>query len=197
MIILNSTLQCKNHNEATKKGKNNANDETDSIADSSSNPSPKGTAKGKPVAAGAPQPPAEKTATKPAEKEKKTASPSNIEICDSHLESMSFLMNYIYTSEIDKLNDKNVLHLIRTADKLAFPDLKIACITYMFRHVSKTTAVPFLIKAYEYKDNWLKSKCSRFIFEESIDLAKHSDYMNFKKDDPKLALELYEGICKY
>ena len=171
------------------------------MTDLSSNSSNKGTAKStKPVAAAAAASAtgSDSKAAKPAEKEKKSASPSNIEICDSHLESMSFLMNYIYTSEVDKLNDKNVLHLIRSADKLAFPDLKIACITYMYRHVSKTTAVPFLIKSYEYKDNWLKSKCSRYIFEESIDLAKHTDYINFKKDDPKLALELYEGsYCDY
>jgi hypothetical protein len=171
------------------------------MTDLSSNSSNKGTAKStKPAAtaAAASATGSDSKAAKPAEKEKKSASPSNIEICDSHLESMSFLMNYIYTSEVDKLNDKNVLHLIRTADKLAFPDLKIACITYMYRHVSKTTAVPFLIKSYEYKDNWLKSKCSRYIFEESIDLAKHTDYISFKKDDPKLALELYEGLyCNY
>ena len=73
------------------------------MTDLSSNSSNKGTAKStKPVAAAASATGSDSKAAKPAEKEKKSASPSNIEICDSHLESMSFLMNYIYTSEVDK-----------------------------------------------------------------------------------------------
>ena len=67
----------------------------------------------------------------------------------------------------------------------------------MYKHITKTTAVPFLIKAYEYNDKTLKNKCSRFIYEENVDLLKHQDYTSFKRDDPKLALELYEGNFKF
>lgn len=183
------TLQCKNHNE-NKKREESAGTPTDAIASKAAakpkpadKPSPGGA-----IAAGPKTPQSEK---------KQAGAASHIEICDSHAESMPFLMSYIYTSDVEKLNDRNVLHMIRTAEKLSFPDLKQACLTYMYKHISKSTAVPFLIKAYEYNDKWLKNKCSKFIFEENVDLLKNADYVSFKRDDPKLALELYEGFFSF
>jgi hypothetical protein len=187
------TLQCKNHNEMKNKNKEDTDLSTQTAATS-----PVKVTNGKakaPSGGNGPTAPGDKPpANKPAEK-KQAASPSTIEICDSHTESMPFLMNYIYTSDVEKINEKSVLYLIRTAEKLTFPDLRAACLTYMYRHINKTTAVPFLIKAYEYNDKWLKNLCSKFIFEENVELAKHPDYISFKKEDPKLALELYEGNC--
>lgn len=102
------TLMCKNHNENKKKDK----EDTESLVPEI----PTKVIKAKP--GDKPQP-----GTKPVEKKAPTG-PTNIEICDSHLESMSFLMSYIYTSDVEKLSDKNVLHLLRTAEKLSFPDLR-------------------------------------------------------------------------
>ena len=116
-----------------------------------------------------------------------------IEVNEIQQELMPFIINYIYTADTEnRINDTNVKEVMKAADWLEMQDLRKCCLAFMETKITRNTVIPVLIEAYELDNERLKAKCMKYIQMENIDLVKSSQWIKFKTENPKLALDLYE-----
>lgn len=121
---------------------------------------------------------------------------AQIDLNDIDVDVMPFIVNYLYTGDTDNINDKNVQGVMKAADRLDLNGLRGACLVFMENRINKLTCIPILIEAYELNHERLKNKCLKFIQSENIDLVSSPQWTNFKLENPKLALSLYERYVK-
>lgn len=131
----------------------------------------------------------------------KTSIPSlpptpTVELVDIDPEVMPFIMNYLYTGETDNISDRNVQGVMKAADRLELNGLRGACLAFMENRINRFTCIPILIEAYELNHERLKNKCLKYMQSENIDLVNSPQWNNFKTENPKLALSLYERYVK-
>lgn len=120
----------------------------------------------------------------------------NLAINDVNPDMVPFLLNYLYTANTDGITDQNVPEVMKLADKFELASLRSSCLLFMENRINRGTVVPILIEAYELNHERLKNKCMRYIQEENIDLVASPQWNNFKTENPKLALSLYERYIK-
>ncbi|CAF0898073.1 unnamed protein product [Brachionus calyciflorus] len=120
----------------------------------------------------------------------------NLELKDVDPGVMPFVINFIYSGETDGISDKNVQSVMKAADVLELNSLRTSCLVFMENRLNKYTCIPMLIEAFELNHERLKKKCLKYIQEEKIELTSSSQWIQFKNENPKLALALYERYVK-
>lgn len=125
-------------------------------------------------------------------------SPSShiIELKEVDPNIMPFIINYIYSGEAENINEKNVQSIMKAADVLELNGLRTSCLVFMESQLNRLTCIPILIEAFELNHERLKKKCLSFIQKENIDLTSSPQWTEFKNENPKLALNMYERYVK-
>ncbi len=122
---------------------------------------------------------------------------TTIEVKDVDSEMMPLFLNYLYTSEVtEDINDNNIDKWVKIADKYKLNGLKKSCLLHRERNMNKNSVVPVLIEAHETDNDRLQQKCFRYMKQENIDLQQSPEWIEYKKQKPKEALELYESYVK-
>ncbi|RNA18439.1 kelch 41 [Brachionus plicatilis] len=109
---------------------------------------------------------------------------------------MPFIINFIYSGETESINEKNVQSIMKAADVLELNGLRTSCLVFMEGQLNRLTCIPILIEAFELNHERLKKKCLNFIQKENIDLTSSPQWTEFKNENPKLALNMYERYVK-
>lgn len=109
---------------------------------------------------------------------------------------MPFIINFMYSGETESISDKNVQSIMKAADVLELNSLRTSCLVFMEGQLNRLTCIPILIEAFELNHERLKKKCLNFIQKENIDLTKSPQWTEFKSENPKLALNMYERYVK-
>lgn len=119
-----------------------------------------------------------------------------IEIKEVDPNIMPFIINFIYSGETESISDRNVQSIMKAADILELNSLRTSCLVFMESQLNRITCIPILIEAFELNHERLKKKCLNFIQKENIDLTKSPQWTEFKNENPKLALNMYERYVK-
>ena len=109
---------------------------------------------------------------------------------DLESESFAEFLRFIYTGEIDKL-DQFAEQLLFAAAKYRIEDLKVFCQHEMINKLTTENAIGYLVKSHRYLATLLKHKCIEFINSNSTEVIKRSEWTDLIKNHPYLITELY------
>jgi hypothetical protein len=116
---------------------------------------------------------------------------STIEITDLQPETIRSLLEYIYTSNIEEINEDNVIEIFKAADKYGLEFLKEKAQLIMINSLSISNCTMLYIVADLHNANDLKKHILNFIMCNILEVTETDDWRLLLEQHPILATEAF------
>jgi hypothetical protein len=116
---------------------------------------------------------------------------STIEITDFPSETIRCLLEYIYTSNVEDINEHNAIEIFKAADKYQLEFLKQKVELIMINSLSILNCTMLFIIADLHNAIELKKRILNFIMRNLIEISETDDWRILVEQHPILATEAF------
>ncbi|CAF1256591.1 unnamed protein product [Rotaria sp. Silwood1] len=116
---------------------------------------------------------------------------STIEITDLQAETVRCLLEYIYTSNVEEINEHNAIEIFKAADKYELEFLKQKAELIMINSLSISNCTMLFIVADLHNAIELKKRILNFIMRNIIEIIETDDWRLLVEQHPVLATEAF------
>ncbi len=116
---------------------------------------------------------------------------SSIEITDFPSETIRCLLEYIYTSNVEDINEHNAIEIFKAADKYQLEFLKQKAELIMINSLSILNCTMLFIVADLHNAIELKKRILNFIMRNLIEISETDDWRILVEQHPILATEAF------
>ncbi|CAL1282224.1 unnamed protein product [Larinioides sclopetarius] len=112
-----------------------------------------------------------------------------IDIEDFDDDTITLMLQYIYTAEVKELDWETALHLYQASDMYEILTLRNVCSFYLKANLCPSDACETLVLADLHDDDDLKSYVQDFILKDIKNIVKSEEWEHLRKFNPKLAAD--------
>ncbi len=116
---------------------------------------------------------------------------STIEITDLQPETVRALLEYIYTSNVEEIDEHNAVEIFKAADKYELELLKQKAELIMMNSLSVSNCTMLYIVADLHNANELKKRVLNFIMRNILEVTESDDWRILVEQHPALATEAF------
>jgi hypothetical protein len=116
---------------------------------------------------------------------------STIEITDLQPETVRALLEYIYTSNVEEIDEHNAVEIFKAADKYELELLKQKAELIMMNSLSVSNCTMLYIVADLHNANELKRRVLSFIMRNILEVTESDDWRILVEQHPALATEAF------
>ena len=116
---------------------------------------------------------------------------STIEITDLQPETVRSLLEYIYTSNIEEIDEHNAVEIFKAADKYELELLKQRAEFSMMNSLSVSNCTMLYIVADLHNAHELKKRVLNFIMRNILEVTESDDWRVLVEQHPALATEAF------
>ncbi|CAF1426368.1 unnamed protein product [Adineta ricciae] len=116
---------------------------------------------------------------------------STIEITDLQPETVQCLLEYMYTSNVEDINEHNAIEIFKAADKYQLEFLKQKAEIIMTNSLSISNCTMLFIVADLHNAHELKKRILNFIMRNILQVVETDDWRLLVEQHPVLATEAF------
>ncbi|GFW14638.1 speckle-type POZ protein-like [Trichonephila clavipes] len=117
-----------------------------------------------------------------------------IEISDIREETLTEMLNFIYSGEISFLDVKTAMELYYAADKYELDSLKNICARVMVGNVEPDNVIDILLLSYRHSNYELEHACVTFIARNALEIQGKAEWVELMKKYPELANKVFKNL---
>ncbi|KAK9167301.1 hypothetical protein Scep_002492 [Stephania cephalantha] len=118
---------------------------------------------------------------------------STIKISEVSYHDLCVFVNYLYTAEVNLVDDQRAQDLLAMGEKYQVKHLKAYCENFLRSKVNASNALKYLTFATKYKAEDLIEASLNVIIENMNKLKLQDEYKELVKKDPHLVIRIYES----
>ena len=118
-----------------------------------------------------------------------------LEITDTDMQTFKVFLKYLYTDEVDNVDDKLIVNLLFLADKYLDSSLTFRCELKLLNIISSQNAVALLSTGLDYNLSTLKIETCKFIVKHFDEIKKSREF-ELVYSDPEIGLLVMEKFNK-
>ncbi|KAK9096218.1 hypothetical protein Sjap_021715 [Stephania japonica] len=116
-----------------------------------------------------------------------------INISEVSYHDLCAFVNYLYTSEVNLVDDQRAQDLLAMGEKYEVKHLKAYCESFLRSKVNPSNALKYLTFATKYKAEDLVETSLNVIIENMNELKLQDEYKDLTEKDPHLVIHIYES----
>ncbi|GFT46911.1 TD and POZ domain-containing protein 3 [Nephila pilipes] len=120
----------------------------------------------------------------------------NVDILDLDDDTVSRMLLYMYTDNVEYLQWENAILLYEAADKYEIVPLRTVCASFLTKHLTHTNVCDALVLADRHEDEDFKRALQNYIKDNKRDILNLKEWELFMESNRDLATETLFKICK-
>lgn len=118
-----------------------------------------------------------------------------VDITDMDSDTVSRMLKFVYSDELEEMDRIQVVNLYAAADKYEILPLKERCSTMLKSCLSEVNVCDIYALADMHQDLNLKAAAQNYVFVYAHKVLKSSEWLKFMQLDPRMSAEIMHKIC--